>query len=38
MFLGDVGSYALGAALAFLAAYAVVRGVPPEAVLGPLAL
>ncbi len=38
VFLGDVGSYALGAALAFLAAYAVVSGVPPEAVLGPLAL
>jgi UDP-GlcNAc:undecaprenyl-phosphate/decaprenyl-phosphate GlcNAc-1-phosphate transferase len=38
VFLGDVGSYALGAALAFLAAYALVRGVPAEAVLGPLAL
>ncbi len=38
VFLGDSGSYALGAALAFLAAYALVRGVPVEAVLGPLAL
>jgi UDP-N-acetylmuramyl pentapeptide phosphotransferase/UDP-N-acetylglucosamine-1-phosphate transferase len=38
VFLGDSGSYALGAALAFLAAYALIRGVPAEAVLGPLAL
>jgi UDP-GlcNAc:undecaprenyl-phosphate GlcNAc-1-phosphate transferase len=38
VFLGDVGSYALGAALAFLAAYALIRGVPVEAVIGPLAL
>ena len=38
VFLGDSGSYALGAALAVLAAYALVRGVPAEAVLGPLAL
>jgi UDP-GlcNAc:undecaprenyl-phosphate/decaprenyl-phosphate GlcNAc-1-phosphate transferase len=38
VFLGDVGSYALGAALAFLAAYALIRGVPVEAVVGPLAL
>ena len=38
VFLGDVGSYALGAALAVLAAYALVRRVPVEAVLGPLAL
>jgi UDP-GlcNAc:undecaprenyl-phosphate/decaprenyl-phosphate GlcNAc-1-phosphate transferase len=38
VFLGDAGSYALGAALAVLAAYALARGVPPEAVLGPLAL
>jgi UDP-GlcNAc:undecaprenyl-phosphate/decaprenyl-phosphate GlcNAc-1-phosphate transferase len=38
VFLGDAGSYALGAALAVLAAYALVRGVPAEAVLGPLAL
>jgi UDP-GlcNAc:undecaprenyl-phosphate/decaprenyl-phosphate GlcNAc-1-phosphate transferase len=38
VFLGDAGSYALGAALAVLAAYALVRGVPPEAVLGPLVL
>jgi UDP-GlcNAc:undecaprenyl-phosphate/decaprenyl-phosphate GlcNAc-1-phosphate transferase len=38
VFLGDVGSYALGAALALLAAGAVLRGLPPEAALGPLAL
>jgi UDP-N-acetylmuramyl pentapeptide phosphotransferase/UDP-N-acetylglucosamine-1-phosphate transferase len=38
VFLGDVGSYALGAALATLAAYAVVQGVPPEAAAGPLTL
>ncbi len=38
VFLGDVGSYTLGAALAVLAAWAVLRGVPAEAVLGPLAL
>jgi UDP-N-acetylmuramyl pentapeptide phosphotransferase/UDP-N-acetylglucosamine-1-phosphate transferase len=38
VFLGDVGSYALGAALAVLAVTAVVQGVPPEAALGPLAL
>ena len=38
VFLGDAGSYALGAALAFLAAYALFRGVPAEAVLGSLAL
>ena len=38
VFLGDAGSYALGAALAVLAAYALVRGVPAEAVLGPLTL
>jgi UDP-GlcNAc:undecaprenyl-phosphate GlcNAc-1-phosphate transferase len=38
VFLGDVGSYALGAALAVLAAAAVIQGVPPEAALGPLAL
>ena len=38
VFLGDVGSYTLGAALAVLAAGAVLRGVPTEAVLGPLAL
>jgi UDP-GlcNAc:undecaprenyl-phosphate GlcNAc-1-phosphate transferase len=38
VFLGDVGSYGLGAALALLAAYAVIRGIPPEAALGPLAL
>jgi UDP-GlcNAc:undecaprenyl-phosphate GlcNAc-1-phosphate transferase len=38
VFLGDAGSYALGAALAVLAAYALVRRVPPEAVFGPLVL
>ena len=38
VFLGDVGSYGLGAALALLAACAVIRGIPVEAVLGPLAL
>ena len=38
VFLGDVGSYGLGAALAVLATRAVMRGIPPEAVLGPLAL
>ena len=38
VFLGDIGSYALGAALAVLAVTAIVHGVPPEAVLGPLAL
>jgi UDP-GlcNAc:undecaprenyl-phosphate/decaprenyl-phosphate GlcNAc-1-phosphate transferase len=38
VFLGDAGSYSLGAALAVLAADAVLRGVPVEAILGPLAL
>jgi UDP-N-acetylmuramyl pentapeptide phosphotransferase/UDP-N-acetylglucosamine-1-phosphate transferase len=38
VFLGDVGSYTLGAALATLAAYAVLAGIPVEAALGPLAL
>lgn len=38
VFLGDVGSYALGAGMAVLAAYAVMRGVPPEAAIAPLAL
>jgi len=38
VFLGDAGSYSLGAALAVLAADAVLRGLPVEAVLGPLAL
>jgi UDP-N-acetylmuramyl pentapeptide phosphotransferase/UDP-N-acetylglucosamine-1-phosphate transferase len=38
VFLGDVGSYGLGAALAMLAACAVFRGVPVEAALAPLAL
>jgi UDP-N-acetylmuramyl pentapeptide phosphotransferase/UDP-N-acetylglucosamine-1-phosphate transferase len=38
VFLGDVGSYSLGAALALLAACAVLRGVPVEAAAGPVAL
>ena len=38
VFLGDVGSYALGAALAVLAVTAVIDGLPAEAALGPLAL
>jgi UDP-N-acetylmuramyl pentapeptide phosphotransferase/UDP-N-acetylglucosamine-1-phosphate transferase len=38
VFLGDAGSYALGAGLAVLAAYAVIRGIPPEAALSPLCL
>jgi UDP-GlcNAc:undecaprenyl-phosphate/decaprenyl-phosphate GlcNAc-1-phosphate transferase len=38
VFLGDVGSYSLGAALAVLAARAVLRGVPVEAAAGPVAL
>jgi UDP-GlcNAc:undecaprenyl-phosphate/decaprenyl-phosphate GlcNAc-1-phosphate transferase len=38
VFLGDVGSYALGAAFAVLAVTAVIDGLPAEAALGPLAL
>ena len=38
VFLGDAGSYGLGVALAVLAAYSVIRGLPPEAALAPLAL
>jgi UDP-GlcNAc:undecaprenyl-phosphate/decaprenyl-phosphate GlcNAc-1-phosphate transferase len=38
VFLGDVGSYTLGAALAVLAGYAVLHGVPAEAAISPLAL
>lgn len=38
VFLGDVGSYVLGAALAVLAMIAASRGVPDEAALAPLAL
>lgn len=38
VFLGDVGSYTLGAALAVLAADAVLHGVPVEAAAGPFAL
>jgi len=35
VFLGDVGSYTLGAAVAVLAAYAVAHGVPVEAAIAP---
>jgi len=38
VFLGDAGSYVLGAAIAVLAAYAALRGIPAEAVLGPVLL
>ncbi len=38
VFLGDAGSYTLGAALAVLAAYALLHGIPPEAAIAPLAL
>jgi UDP-GlcNAc:undecaprenyl-phosphate GlcNAc-1-phosphate transferase len=38
VFLGDAGSYALGAALATLAAYAVLDRIPVEAAFGPLVL
>jgi UDP-GlcNAc:undecaprenyl-phosphate/decaprenyl-phosphate GlcNAc-1-phosphate transferase len=38
VFLGDAGSYALGAALAVLASYAVMQGIPVEAALGPFML
>jgi UDP-N-acetylmuramyl pentapeptide phosphotransferase/UDP-N-acetylglucosamine-1-phosphate transferase len=38
VFLGDAGSYVLGAVLATLAAYAVLQGVPVEAAGGPLVL
>ena len=38
VFLGDVGSYTLGTALAVLACYSIYRGIPAEAVLGPLAV
>jgi UDP-N-acetylmuramyl pentapeptide phosphotransferase/UDP-N-acetylglucosamine-1-phosphate transferase len=38
VFLGDAGSYVLGAVLATLAAYAVLAGVPVEAAGGPLLL
>jgi len=38
MFLGDVGSYFLGAWLAGVAVLALRAGLPPEAVLAPLAL
>jgi UDP-N-acetylmuramyl pentapeptide phosphotransferase/UDP-N-acetylglucosamine-1-phosphate transferase len=38
VFLGDVGSYSIGAALAVLAVRLVTDGVPVEAVAGPVAL
>jgi UDP-GlcNAc:undecaprenyl-phosphate/decaprenyl-phosphate GlcNAc-1-phosphate transferase len=38
VFLGDAGSYTLGAALAILAGYAVLAGIPVEAATGPLVL
>src|ERR1700730_11976996 len=38
IFLGDGGSYGLGAALAGLAAYAALHGVPFEATVAPLAV
>lgn len=38
MFLGDVGSYFIGGWLGALAVAGVLAGVPPEAVLAPLAL
>jgi len=38
VFLGDAGSYGLGVALALLAACSVIRHVPLEAALAPLAL
>ena len=38
VFLGDVGSYALGTALAVLAVSAVLRGIPVEAAAAPTAL
>ncbi len=38
VFLGDVGSYCIGAVLAVLAVHTVLSGAPVEAVFGPLAL
>jgi UDP-N-acetylmuramyl pentapeptide phosphotransferase/UDP-N-acetylglucosamine-1-phosphate transferase len=38
VFLGDIGSYALGAVLAVLAVTALIHGLPVEAAVGPLAL
>lgn len=38
IFLGDVGSYGLGAALGVLSVYALIAGAPPEAAIAPLAL
>jgi UDP-GlcNAc:undecaprenyl-phosphate/decaprenyl-phosphate GlcNAc-1-phosphate transferase len=38
IFLGDVGSYAIGGFLGVLVAHALLRGVPVEAALGPMVL
>ena len=38
IFLGDVGSYGLGAGLALLAVCSLIHGIAPEAALAPLAL
>jgi UDP-GlcNAc:undecaprenyl-phosphate/decaprenyl-phosphate GlcNAc-1-phosphate transferase len=38
VFLGDVGSYSIGAALAVLAVRLIILGVPVEAVIAPVAL
>jgi UDP-GlcNAc:undecaprenyl-phosphate GlcNAc-1-phosphate transferase len=38
VFLGDIGSYGLGAALGGLALMLLAYGLPPEAALGPLAI
>ncbi|HEY2277125.1 MAG TPA: glycosyltransferase family 4 protein [Streptosporangiaceae bacterium] len=38
VFLGDVGSYSLGAALAVMAAWSVLHGISAEAAAGPLVL
>lgn len=38
MFLGDVGSYLLGGGIAIIAVTALAKGLPPLAVLGPLAV
>ncbi len=38
VFLGDVGSYGIGAALAVLAGISLISRLPPEAVCGPAAL
>jgi UDP-N-acetylmuramyl pentapeptide phosphotransferase/UDP-N-acetylglucosamine-1-phosphate transferase/glycosyltransferase involved in cell wall biosynthesis len=38
MFLGDVGSYLLGGGIAIIAISAIAAGMPPVAVVGPLAI